>query len=178
MQVVQSIPGRHSIVHWYCSGEFVHQAKVDKSVTVVSGWVLDKPNDLARGLAPVAAWLHFSSGTGTQPPAFFYERQKPADWIAISGGASGVWGHVELKFSGGGLARPGNFLAAGAAQIKGFAKIKAGQRKFLAGCQFFHALRPCLYGNQAAGTVAHETPLWEAWFQKRFPMPTEPGNSE
>ena len=35
-----------------------------------------------------------------------------------------------------------------------------------------------LYGDQAAGTVAHETPLWEAWFQKRFPMPTEPGKSE
>ena len=32
-----------------------------------------------------------------------------------------------------------------------------------------------LYGDQAAGTVAHETPLWDAWFQKRFPMPTEPG---
>ena len=35
-----------------------------------------------------------------------------------------------------------------------------------------------LYGDQAAGTVAHETPLWEAWFQKRFPMPTEPGKSD
>jgi len=35
-----------------------------------------------------------------------------------------------------------------------------------------------LYGDQAAGTVAHETPLWEAWFQKRFPMPTEQGMSE
>ena len=35
-----------------------------------------------------------------------------------------------------------------------------------------------LYGDQAAGTVARETPLWEAWFQKRFPMPTEPGKSD
>ena len=35
-----------------------------------------------------------------------------------------------------------------------------------------------LYGDQAAGTVARETPLWEAWFQERFPMPTEPGKSE
>ena len=32
-----------------------------------------------------------------------------------------------------------------------------------------------LYGDQAAGTVARETPLWDAWFQKRFPMPTELG---
>ena len=34
-----------------------------------------------------------------------------------------------------------------------------------------------LYGDQAAGTVAHETPLWEAWFQERFPMPTESSES-
>ena len=35
-----------------------------------------------------------------------------------------------------------------------------------------------LYGNQAAGTVAHETPLWEVWIQEHFPMPAEPGKSE
>jgi hypothetical protein len=35
-----------------------------------------------------------------------------------------------------------------------------------------------LYGDQAAETVARETPLWEAWFQKRFPAPTEPGASD
>lgn len=35
-----------------------------------------------------------------------------------------------------------------------------------------------LYGDQAAGTVARESPLWEAWFQKRFPMPTELSKSE
>jgi uncharacterized protein YndB with AHSA1/START domain len=40
------------------------------------------------------------------------------------------------------------------------------------------ALNIYLYGDQAAGTVARETPLWDAWFQKRFPMPTELGNSE
>ena len=27
-----------------------------------------------------------------------------------------------------------------------------------------------LYGDQAAGTVARETPLWQAWIQERFPM--------
>ena len=40
------------------------------------------------------------------------------------------------------------------------------------------ALNFYLYGDQAAETVAHETPLWDAWFQKRFPMPTEPDKSE
>jgi uncharacterized protein YndB with AHSA1/START domain len=40
------------------------------------------------------------------------------------------------------------------------------------------ALNFYLYGDQATGTVAQETPLWQAWFQERFPMPTEPGKSE
>jgi uncharacterized protein YndB with AHSA1/START domain len=35
-----------------------------------------------------------------------------------------------------------------------------------------------LYGDQAAGTVARETPLWQAWIQESFPMPTEPSKSE
>ncbi len=46
------------------------------------------------------------------------------------------------------------------------------------GGQSMVALNFYLYGDQAAGTVAHEAPLWEAWFQERFPMPTEPGKSE
>lgn len=46
------------------------------------------------------------------------------------------------------------------------------------GGQSMVALNFYLYGDQAAGTVAHETPLWEAWFQERFPMRTEPGGSE
>jgi uncharacterized protein YndB with AHSA1/START domain len=35
-----------------------------------------------------------------------------------------------------------------------------------------------LYGDQAAGTVARETPLWEAWVYKRFPTPAETSKSE
>jgi uncharacterized protein YndB with AHSA1/START domain len=34
-----------------------------------------------------------------------------------------------------------------------------------------------LYGDQAAGTVARETPLWQAWIQEQFPMPSEPSTS-
>lgn len=33
------------------------------------------------------------------------------------------------------------------------------------------ALNLYLYGDRAAGTIARETPLWEAWFQKHFPTP-------
>jgi hypothetical protein len=39
-------------------------------------------------------------------------------------------------------------------------------------------LNSYLYGDQAAATAARETPLWQAWMQKRFPMPAEPGKSE
>ncbi len=40
------------------------------------------------------------------------------------------------------------------------------------------ALSLYFYGDQAAGAIAHEAPLWDAWFQKRFPMPTEPSQSD
>jgi len=35
-----------------------------------------------------------------------------------------------------------------------------------------------LYGDQAAGTVARETPLWQAWIEERFPTPPETSKSE
>jgi uncharacterized protein YndB with AHSA1/START domain len=35
-----------------------------------------------------------------------------------------------------------------------------------------------LYGDQAAETVARETPLWRAWIEKRFPAPPEARKSE
>jgi hypothetical protein len=35
-----------------------------------------------------------------------------------------------------------------------------------------------MYGDQAAETVARVTPLWQAWIQERFPMPTEQSKSE
>ena len=34
------------------------------------------------------------------------------------------------------------------------------------------------YGDQATGTVARETPLWQAWIQERFPLSPEPSKSE
>ena len=46
------------------------------------------------------------------------------------------------------------------------------------GGQSMVALNFYLYGDQAAGTVARETPLWDAWFQERFPMPAETSQSK
>ena len=34
-----------------------------------------------------------------------------------------------------------------------------------------------MHGDQPTGTLARETPRWEAWFQKQFPAPAEPGKS-
>jgi hypothetical protein len=41
------------------------------------------------------------------------------------------------------------------------------------GGQSMVAMNFYLYGDHAAGTVARETPPWQAWIQERFPMPTE-----
>jgi len=46
------------------------------------------------------------------------------------------------------------------------------------GGQSMVAMTLYLYGDQAAGTVAHESPLWQAWIQERFPMPPEPSKSK
>jgi hypothetical protein len=40
------------------------------------------------------------------------------------------------------------------------------------------AMNLYLYGDQAAATVARETPRWQAWMQARFPLPTELSKSE
>jgi uncharacterized protein YndB with AHSA1/START domain len=46
------------------------------------------------------------------------------------------------------------------------------------GGQIMVTLNFYLYGDQAAGTVVRETPLWEAWIQERFPAPPETSPSE
>ncbi|HEX9293622.1 MAG TPA: hypothetical protein VF873_08040 [Gemmatimonadales bacterium] len=42
------------------------------------------------------------------------------------------------------------------------------------GGQGMVAMNLYLYGDQAAATVARETPRWQAWMHKHFPMPLEP----
>jgi uncharacterized protein YndB with AHSA1/START domain len=44
---------------------------------------------------------------------------------------------------------------------------------FDVGGQSMVALTFYRYGDQAADTVARETPRWQAWIQERFPTPTE-----
>jgi len=57
------------------------------------------------------------------------------------------------------LARPGPGAAAlGAVNFGGAAMV---------------TLSFYLYGDQAAGTVARETPRWQAWIEERFPTPSD-----
>jgi len=49
---------------------------------------------------------------------------------------------------------------------------------FNMGGQGMVALTVYNYGDQAAETVARETPLWQAWIQERFPMPSETSQSD
>jgi uncharacterized protein YndB with AHSA1/START domain len=44
---------------------------------------------------------------------------------------------------------------------------------FNVGGQSMVAMNFYLYGDQAAGTAARETRLWQAWIEERFPMPAE-----
>ena len=46
------------------------------------------------------------------------------------------------------------------------------------GGQSMVAMNFYLYGDQAAATIARETPLWQAWLQERFPPPAEPGKGD
>ncbi|MEP7119231.1 MAG: hypothetical protein ABI880_16705 [Acidobacteriota bacterium] len=49
---------------------------------------------------------------------------------------------------------------------------------FNMGGQTMVALTFYHYGDQAAETVARETPLWRAWIQERFPTPSDMSQSE
>jgi uncharacterized protein YndB with AHSA1/START domain len=49
---------------------------------------------------------------------------------------------------------------------------------FNVGGQSMAALNFYQYGDEAAATVARETPAWQAWLQERFPMPTELSESK
>jgi uncharacterized protein YndB with AHSA1/START domain len=48
---------------------------------------------------------------------------------------------------------------------------------FNIGGQSMVALGFYLYGDQATETIARETPRWQTWFQERFPMPAQMGQS-
>jgi uncharacterized protein YndB with AHSA1/START domain len=91
-------------------------------------------------------------------------------WTAPAG-VPALGGHVEhVEHVEHGSQRPSNALLRLDKPGPGAAAL--GAVNF--GGQAMVTLSFYIYGDQAAGTVAHETPLWQAWIQERFPMPSEP----
>ena len=113
---------------------------------------------MMQWIAPAAgteaeAWETLTAALGLKGVSAGQRCSAPADVPAFSGVVeyftqSPNDGLLRLDKPGPGVAALGAFNFGGQTMIA---------------VNFYH------YGDQAAGTVARETPLWEAWFQKRFP---------
>jgi hypothetical protein len=118
-------------------------------------------------VAPVAgteadAWETLTAALGLQGLSVGQRCSAPAGVPALSGVAEYVSRNpydalLRLDKPGPGVAALGAFNFGG---------------QSMAALNFYH------YGDQALGTVARETPLWQAWIQERFPMPAESSKSE
>lgn len=119
---------------------------------------------MMKWMAPVAgteaeAWETLTAALGLQGVSVGQRCTAPAGVPAFSGVAEYVTQSpydalLRLDKPGPGVAALGAFNFGGQSMV---------------------ALNFYLYGDQAAGTAARETSVWEAWFQKQFPMPAEPG---
>ena len=108
------------------------------------------------------AWEALSAAVGLQGVSVGQRWTAPAGVPAISGVAEYVSQSpydalLRLDKPGPGVAALGAFNMGGQSMV---------------------ALSCYHYGDQAAETAARETPLWQAWIHERFPMPTEPSESE
>lgn len=120
-----------------------------------------------KWMAPTAsteaeAWETLTSALGVKGLSVGQRWKAPAGVPALSGVAEYVSQSpydalLRLEKPGPGIVSLGTFNCSGQTMV---------------------ALGFYLYGEQAAGTVADETPLWQAWFQERFPMPTASGKSD
>ena len=119
--------------------------------------------------APVAgtdaeAWEALTAAFGLKGLSVGQRFTAPAGVPALSGVAEYVTqnpfdAQLRIDKPGPGVAALGSFTFPGASQS-------------MVAMNFY------MYGDKAAETVARVTPLWQAWFQERFPMPTESGKSE
>src|SRR2546429_2804450 len=113
-------------------------------------------------VAPVAgtegeAWDTLTAAVGLKGLSVGQRWTAPAGVPALSGVAGGGSQgphHARLPSgkAGAGGSGPGAFNFGGPS---------------MGALKFYH------YGDQAAETVARETPPWQGWIQERFPMPTE-----
>lgn len=122
---------------------------------------------IMQKMAPVAAteaeaWESFTAALGVKGVSVGQRWTAPAGVPALSG-------VVEYSTQG-----PNDILLRLDKPGPGVAALGA----FNCGGPIMVALNFYLYGDQATATVARESPLWDAWFQERFPLPTEPGKSD
>jgi uncharacterized protein YndB with AHSA1/START domain len=119
-----------------------------------------QPSAIMKWMVPVAgteaeAWESLTSALGVKGLSVGQRCTAPTDVPSFSGVAESVTENPYDALLR--LDKPGPGVAAlGAVNFGGQSMV---------------ALNFYIYGEQAAGTVAHESPLWQAWFQKHFPMP-------
>jgi uncharacterized protein YndB with AHSA1/START domain len=122
---------------------------------------------LMQLVAPVAgteaeAWEKLTAALGQKGLSVGQRWTAPAGVPALSGVAEYVTLNpydalLRIDEPGPGVAALGAFNLGGQSMVA---------------MNFYH------YGDQAADTVARETPPWQAWIQERFPMPTELSESK
>jgi uncharacterized protein YndB with AHSA1/START domain len=124
-------------------------------------------SEIRQFVAPVAgteaeAWESLTAALGQQGLSVGQRWNAPAGVPSLSGLAEYVSQNpydalLRLDKPGSGVAAVGAFNLGGQSMVA---------------LNFYH------YGDQAAETAARETPMWQAWFQERFPMPPETSQSE
>jgi uncharacterized protein YndB with AHSA1/START domain len=124
-------------------------------------------SEIRQFVAPVAgteaeAWETLTAVLGQKGLSVGQRWTAPAGVPSLSGLAEHVSQNpydalLRLDKPGPGVAAVGAFNLAGQSMVA---------------LNFYH------YGDQAAETAARQTPMWQTWFQERFPMPSETSQSE
>ena len=119
---------------------------------------------LMKWMVPVAgtetqAWQSMTTALGLQGASIGQRWTAPAGMPALGGVVEYVnEGPNDILVR---LDTPGPGVA-------GFGSVDMGEQ-----CSV--GMNVYLYGDQAAGIAARETPLWQAWFDERFPAPSKVG---
>lgn len=122
--------------------------------STVMKWMVPVPGNEAQ------AWDALTSAVGVKGLSVGQRWNAPAGVPAFSGVAEYMTTDpydalLTLSSPGPGIAALGTFACNGMTMV---------------------AMNLYLYGDTAPATVAREQPAWDAWFQKRFPMPAEAAN--
>ena len=168
-EVWKAIATGPGISSWFVPTEF--EERDGKPVAVTSRFgpthFRGQRSEIRQFVAPVAgteaeAWATLTAALGQQDLSVGQRWTAPAGVPSLSGLAEYVSQNpydalLRLDKPGSGVAAVGAFNLGGQSMVA---------------LNFYH------YGDQAAETAARETPMWQAWFQERFPMPLETSQSK